>query len=58
MKWEGLIKLKILMSKLILNPQGDLFVIQVGRLKNIYLSTHELEEGSQSDIKVCVKISI
>jgi hypothetical protein len=51
-------KLKILMSKLILNPQGDLFVVKVGSLKNIYLSTHELEEGSQSDIKVCVKISI
>ena len=41
-------KLKILMSKLILNPQGDLFVIQVGSLKNIYLSTHELGEGSLS----------
>ncbi len=41
-------KLKILMSKLILNPQGDRFVIQVGSLKNIYLSTHELGEGSLS----------
>lgn len=45
------------MKKLLSNPQGALLVIQLGSLKNIYLLTHELKEGSQSDIKVCVKIS-